>query len=165
MLMKQRLAILEEHGLGLNEIQEVIATLEPLPGAREFTDWLRERFQVVILSDTFYEFAQPLMRQLGFPTLLCHKLDVDGSGRVVDYRLRQANPKRQAIVALKSIYYRTIAAGDSYNDTTMLAEADAGILFHAPDNVIREFPQFPAVHTYDDLKRAFIAASNRELSL
>ncbi len=164
-LMKQRLSILEEHGLGLNEIQEVIASLEPLPGAREFTDWLRERFQVVILSDTFYEFAMPLMRQLGYPTLLCHKLEVEKDGRVADYRLRQANPKRQAIVALKSIYYRTIAAGDSYNDTTMLAEADAGILFSAPENVIREFPQFPAVHTYEDLKKAFIRASNRDLRL
>jgi phosphoserine/homoserine phosphotransferase len=164
-LMKQRLRILDQHGLGLNEIQEVISTLEPLPGAREFTDWLRERFQVIILSDTFYEFSQPLMRQLGFPTLLCHKLDVDASGKVQDYCLRQANPKRQAVVALKSIYYRVIAAGDSYNDTTMLAEADAGILFHAPDNVIREFPQFPAVHSYEDLKKEFIKASNRPLTL
>lgn len=164
-LMKQRLRILDENGLGLNEIQEVIATLEPLPGAREFTDWLRERFQVIILSDTFYEFAQPLMRQLGFPTLLCHKLEVDEKGKVTDYKLRQANPKRQAIVALKSMYYRTIAAGDSYNDTTMLAEADAGILFHAPDNVIAEFPQFPAVHSYQDLKKEFIKASNRPLTL
>lgn len=164
-LMKQRLRILDEQGLGLREIQEVIATLEPLPGAIEFTNWLRERFQVVILSDTFYEFSQPLMRQLGFPTLLCHKLEVDGNGRVVDYKLRQVNPKRQAVVALKSIYYRVIAAGDSYNDTTMLGEADAGILFHAPENVIREFPQFPAVHTYEDLKKEFIKASNRPLSL
>lgn len=164
-LMKQRLGILDQHGLGLNEIQEVIATLEPLPGAVEFTNWLRERFQLIILSDTFYEFSQPLMRQLGFPTLLCHKLEVDANGRVTDYKLRQANPKRQAVVALKSIYYRVIAAGDSYNDTTMLSEADAGILFHAPDNVIAEFPQFPAVHTYEDLKKEFIKASNRELTL
>jgi len=164
-LMKQRLSILDRHGLGLNEIQEVIASLTPLEGARDFIDWLRERFQVVILSDTFYEFSQPLMRQLGFPTLLCHKLDVDQTGRVVDYRLRQSNPKRQAVVALKSIYYRVIAAGDSYNDTTMLAEADAGILFHAPDNVIAEFPQFPAVHTFADLKGEFIKASNRTLTL
>lgn len=159
-LMKQRLRILEEHRLGLPEIQEVIATLAPMAGAREFVDWLRERFQVVILSDTFYEFAQPLMRQLGYPTLLCHKLEVSPDGRVSDYRLRQANPKRQAIVALKSLYYRTIAAGDSYNDTTMLAEADAGILFKAPDNVIAEFPQFPAVATYEDLQQAFLDASN-----
>lgn len=164
-LMRQRLRILEEHGLGLNEIQEVIATLKPLDGAAEFVNWLRERFQVIILSDTFYEFAQPLMRQLGYPTLLCHKLEVDGSGKVIDYRLRQVNPKRQAVVALKSIYYRVIAAGDSYNDTTMLAEADAGILFHAPDNVIAEFPQFPAVHTFEDLKKEFLKASVRDLSL
>jgi phosphoserine/homoserine phosphotransferase len=164
-LMQYRLDLLKQHDLGLNEIQEVIATLSPLEGAADFVDWLRERFQVVILSDTFYEFASPLMKQLGYPTLLCHKLETDADGNVVDYKLRQANPKRQAIVGFKSMYYRTIAAGDSYNDTTMLAEADAGILFHAPDNVIKEFPQFPAVQTFDDLKREFIRASNRDLSL
>jgi len=139
--------------------------LSPLDGAKDFVDWLRERFQVVILSDTFYEFAQPLMRQLGFPTLLCHRLEVDSHGRVTDYKLRQANPKRQAVVGFKSMYYRTIAAGDSYNDTTMLAEADAGILFHAPQNVIDEFPQFPAVQDFESLKKEFIKASNRDLSL
>ena len=164
-LMQYRLDLLREHKLGLNEIQEVIATLSPLEGAADFVDWLRERFQVVILSDTFYEFASPLMKQLGYPTLLCHKLETDNNGNVADYRLRQANPKRQAIVGFKSMYYRTIAAGDSYNDTTMLAEADAGILFHAPDNVIKEFPQFPAVQTFADLKQEFIRASNRNLSL
>jgi phosphoserine/homoserine phosphotransferase len=164
-LMQYRLDLLRQHKLGLNEIQEVIATLSPLDGAADFVDWLRERFQVVILSDTFYEFASPLMKQLGYPTLLCHKLETDASGNVVNYRLRQANPKRQAIVGFKSMYYRTIAAGDSYNDTTMLAEADAGILFHAPDNVIKEFPQFPAVQTFADLKQEFIRASNRNLSL
>jgi len=164
-LMKQRLALLDKHGFKLQDIQEVIATLAPLEGAREFVDWLRERFQVIILSDTFYEFSQPLMRQLGFPTLFCHRLVADDEGRVVDYKLRQADPKRQSIRALQTIYYRTIAAGDSYNDTTMLAEADAGILFHAPQNVIEEFPQFPAVHTYEDLKKEFIKASNRELTL
>jgi phosphoserine/homoserine phosphotransferase len=164
-LMQYRLDLLRQHKLGLNEIQEVIATLSPLDGAADFVDWLRERFQVVILSDTFYEFASPLMKQLGYPTLLCHKLEADASGNVVNYRLRQANPKRQAIVGFKSMYYRTIAAGDSYNDTTMLAEADAGILFHAPDNVIKEFPQFPAVQTFADLKQEFIRASNRNLSL
>ncbi len=164
-LMKQRLALLDQHGFKLQDIQEVIATLKPLDGAREFVDWLRERFQVIILSDTFYEFSQPLMRQLGFPTLFCHRLVADEEGRVVDYKLRQADPKRQSIRALQTIYYRTIAAGDSYNDTTMLAEADAGILFHAPQNVIEEFPQFPAVHTYEDLKKEFIKASNRELTL
>jgi len=164
-LMRQRLAILDRHDLGLQEIQDVVASLAPLPGAPAFVDWLRERFQVLILSDTFYEFSQPLMRQLGFPALLCHKLEVDDRGRVVNYRLRQANPKRQAVLALKSLYYRVIAAGDSYNDTTMLAEADAGILFKAPANVIAEFPQFPAVDTYDELRQAFVAASDRALSL
>ncbi len=164
-LMTMRLGELDKHGLGLNEIQEVISTLSPLDGAQEFVNWLRERFQVIILSDTFYEFAGPLMKQLGYPTLLCHKLTVDGNGKVTDYNIRQANPKRQSIVALKSLYYRTIAAGDSYNDTTMLAEADAGILFKAPQNVIEEFPQYPAVHTYDDLKQEFLKASVRDLSL
>jgi phosphoserine/homoserine phosphotransferase len=164
-LMKQRLRILEQHKLGLKEIQNVIATLKPLDGAVEFVDWLRERFQVIILSDTFYEFSQPLMRQLGFPTLLCHRLNVDERGMVVGYTLRQKDPKRQSVLALKTLYYRIIAAGDSYNDTTMLGEADQGILFHAPQNVIDQFPQFPAVHTYEDLKKEFIKASNRQLSL
>jgi phosphoserine / homoserine phosphotransferase len=164
-LMKQRLRILEEHNLGLPDIQDVIAGIKPLDGANEFVDWLRERFQVVILSDTFYEFAQPLMRQLGFPALLCHKLETDDQGRVINYKLRQANPKRQSVLAFKSLYYRVIAAGDSYNDTTMLVEADAGILFHAPENVIREFPQFPAVHTFNDLKKEFVKASVRELTI
>ena len=164
-LMNYRLDLLRQHGLGLNEINEVIATLKPLEGAGDFIDWLRERFQVVILSDTFYEFAEPLMKQLGHPTLLCHRLESDADGTVTGYQLRQANPKRQAIVAFKSLYYRTVAAGDSYNDTTMLAEADAGILFHAPQNVIEEFPQFPAVQTFAALKEEFIRASNRSLRL
>ncbi len=164
-LMKQRLRLLDENGLGLNDIQKVIADMKPMEGAADFLNWLRERFQVVILSDTFYEFAAPLMAQLGYPTLLCHKLETDKNGRVTDYKLRQANPKRQAIVGFKSMYYRTIAAGDSYNDTTMLAEADAGILFKAPAKVIEEFPQYPAVHEYEDLKREFLKASIRELSL
>src|SRR5690606_1600580 len=114
-LMRQRLRILKEHNLGLNEIQAVIAKLKPLEGAPEFVDWLRERFQVIILSDTFYEFSQPLMRQLGFPTLLCHRLNVDEQGKVVNYSLRQRDPKRQSVLALKTLYYRIIAAGDSYN--------------------------------------------------
>ena len=164
-LMQQRLRILDEHGLKLADIQAVIATLKPLDGAIEFVNWLRERFQVVILSDTFYEFSQPLMRQLGFPTLLCHRLITDEHDRVVSYQLRQKDPKRQSVLAFKTLYYRVIAAGDSYNDTSMLGEADRGILFHAPDNVIREFPQFPAVHTFEDLKKEFIKASNRQLSL
>lgn len=164
-LMRQRLRILDENGLKLPDIQAVIATLEPLPGAVEFVNWLRERFQLVILSDTFYEFGMPLMKHLGHPTLLCHKLEVDAEGRVVDYKLRQRDPKRQSVRAFQLLNYRVIAAGDSYNDTTMLAQAEKGILFHAPENVIREFPQFPAVHTYDDLKKAFIEASERNLSL
>ena len=164
-LMKQRLRILDEHGFKIQDIQEVIATLSPLDGAVEFIDWLRERFQVVILSDTFYEFAQPLMRQLGFPTLLCHKLETDKEGRITDYKLRQVDPKRQSIRAFQLLNYRCIAAGDSYNDTTMLKQAESGILFKSPQNVINEFPQFPAVHEYDDLKKEFLKASNRELSL
>jgi phosphoserine/homoserine phosphotransferase len=164
-LMKQRLRILDEHGLGLPEIQEVISTLSPLEGAAEFVDWLRERFQVVILSDTFYEFSAPLMKQLGWPTLLCHKLEVNDEGKVVDYKLRQKDPKRQSVKAFHSLQYRIIAAGDSYNDTTMLSEAEAGILFNAPDNVIAEFPQFPAVTGYENLKKEFIKASVRDLTL
>jgi len=164
-LMRQRLGLLEQHNLKINDIQEVIATLEPLPGAIEFVDWLRERFQLVILSDTFYEFSQPLMRQLGWPTLFCHRLITDESGAVIDYKLRQADPKRESVKAFHSLNYKVIAAGDSYNDTTMLSEADVGILFHAPQNVIDEFPQFQSVQEYDDLKRLFLAASERNLSL
>lgn len=164
-LMRQRLRILDENGLKLPDIQAVIAELEPLPGAIEFSHWLRERFQLVILSDTFYEFAMPLMKQLGHPTLLCHKLEVDNDGRVVDYKLRQRDPKRQSVRAFQLLNYRVIAAGDSYNDTTMLAQAEQGILFHAPQKVIEEFPQYPAVHTYEDFKKAFINASERDLTL
>ncbi|ABC29450.1 phosphoserine phosphatase/homoserine phosphotransferase bifunctional protein [Hahella chejuensis KCTC 2396] len=158
-LMKQRLEILDEHGYGLPDIQSVIAMLDPLPGAQEFVAWLRRRFQVVILSDTFYEFAMPLMEKLGWPTLLCHRLEVDENGKVTNYLLRQKDPKRMAVQAFHGLNYHVIAAGDSYNDTTMLAEADAGILFKAPDNVIAEFPQFPAVHSYDELRAEFIKAS------
>jgi phosphoserine/homoserine phosphotransferase len=164
-LMQQRLRILDEQGFTLTQIQDTISRLKPLEGAVEFVDWLRERFQLVILSDTFYEFAQPLMRQLGFPALLCHKLNVDDTGRITGYTLRQRDPKRQSVRAFQLLNYRVIAAGDSYNDTTMLTQAEAGILFHAPENVICEFPQFPAVHNYGDLKKAFLAASNRELTL
>jgi len=125
-LMKQRLGLLDQHNLKIDDIQEVIATLEPLPGAIEFIDWLRQRFQVIILSDTFYEFSQPLMQQLGWPTLFCHRLLTDDTGRVIDYKLRQEDPKRASVQALHSLKYRVIAAGDSYNDTTMLGEADVG---------------------------------------
>ncbi|WP_428607907.1 bifunctional phosphoserine phosphatase/homoserine phosphotransferase ThrH [Sedimenticola sp.] len=162
-LMRQRLQILKQHNLGLADIQEVIAGMSPLEGAREFLDWLRERFQVVILSDTFYEFAAPMMRQLGYPTLLCHKLGVDSDGMVEAYHLRQKDPKRQAVKAFHGLNFRVIAAGDSYNDTTMLAEADKGILFRPPQNVIDEFPQFPVVTDYSAFRDAFMQASNRAL--
>jgi len=164
-LMKQRLGLLDQHGYGVNEIQEVIATLSPLDGAADFLNWLRQRFQVVILSDTFYQFAGPLMSQLGYPALLCHNLLVDDSGKVVDYQLRQKDPKRQAVIGFKSMYYRTIAAGDSYNDTAMLEEAHAGILFRAPDSVIAEFPQYPVARSYEEFKKEFLKASNRNLEL
>lgn len=164
-LMKQRLSLLNQHNLGLDEIQAVVDTLTPMEGAVEFVNWLRERFQVVILSDTFYEFAQPLMRQLGWPTLFCHRLEVADDGKIVDYKLRQQDPKRSSVKAFHSLNYRCIAAGDSYNDTTMLGEAEAGILFKAPQNVIEEFPQYPSVSTYEELKQEFIKASVRNLSL
>ncbi len=158
-LMKRRLKILEEHKLGLPDIQAVIEQMGPLEGAHEFLNWLRERYQVIILSDTFYEFAAPLMRQLGHPTLLCHHLEVTEYGFVSDYKLRQKDQKRQAVKALHKLKFKVIAAGDSYNDTAMLAEADAGILFCPPQNVIDEFPQFPVTRNYDELKVAFAAAS------
>ncbi len=157
-LMRGRLAILERHKLGLPDIQKVIAGMGPLPGAREFVEWLRERFQVVILSDTFYEFAMPLMRQLGYPALLCHKLEVDAAGVVRNYVLRQAEAKRESVKAFRSLNFKVIAAGDSYNDTAMLAEAHAGILFRPPQNVIDEFPQYPVTRSYEELAAAFEAA-------
>ena len=143
-LMRARLAILERERLTLGDIQAVIATIRPLDGAHELLDWLRARMQVIILSDTFSEFAQPLMAQLGYPCLFCNSLTVDA-----------ADGKRKAVMALKLLNFRVVAAGDSYNDTTMLDEADAGILFRPPDNVIRDFPQFPVTHTYDELRVAF----------
>jgi phosphoserine/homoserine phosphotransferase len=158
-LMKFRLGVLAEHGLGLPDIQEVIAGLRPLEGAPAFLDWLRERFQIVILSDTFYEFADPLMAQLGRPTLFCHRLESDAKGRVVDYHLRQPDQKRRAVEAFHGLNFQVIAAGDSYNDTSMLSEADAGILFCPPDNVIAEFPQFPVTRNYDELESAFLEAA------
>ena len=154
-LMKQRLQILDDHKLGIKDIQEVISGLSPLEGAKDFLDWLRERCQVIILSDTFYEFALPLMRQLGYPALMCHKLEIEESGRVSDYILRQEDPKRKAIQAFHQLNFKTVAAGDSYNDTTMLSEADAGILFCPPQNVIDEFPQFPVTRNYQELQDAF----------
>ena len=160
-LMKRRLRILAENGLGLPDVQKVIGEMGPLEGADRFLDWLRERFQVLILSDTFYEFAAPLMRQLGFPTLFCHSLGVDDRGRIVDYFIRLPDQKRRTVMALRELEFRVIAAGDSYNDTTMLGAADAGILFRPPDNVIREFPQFPVTRTYEELREAFAEGEKR----
>lgn len=160
-LMVQRLGILKENNLKLNDIQAVIATLEPLPGAKAFLDSLRQSYQLVILSDTFYEFAQPFMKQLAWPTLFCHKLIVDAQDNVTDYKLRQPDPKRVSVKAFHDLRYRIFAAGDSYNDTTMLSEADSGFLFRAPDNVIEEFPQFPVTNEYDEL-RVFIDRAARE---
>jgi phosphoserine/homoserine phosphotransferase len=154
-LMTRRLSILAENDLGLSDIQEVIGGMVPLPGAKEFLEWLRERAQVVILSDTFYQFAAPMMRQLGWPTLLCHRLEIGEGGRVTNYHLRQKDGKRQAVRAFHQLNFRVIAAGDSYNDTTMLSEADAGILFRPPDNVIEEFPQFPVARSYDELSSEY----------
>jgi phosphoserine/homoserine phosphotransferase len=153
-LMQGRLRILAEHGLTMSAIEEVIGGLSPLPGARAFLDQLRDRTQVVILSDTFEQFARPLMRHLGMPTILCHRLIV-ADDRITGYELRMPDQKRQAVKALRNLNYRIFAAGDSYNDTTMLAEADAGFLFHAPDNVKTEFAHFPAFDEYDDLLDAF----------
>jgi phosphoserine/homoserine phosphotransferase len=152
-LMRYRLDLLDEHGLTMSLIEDVIAGLEPLDGARTFLDELRIRTQVVLLSDTFEQFARPLMQQLGWPTVLCHRLVV-AEDRIVDYELRQANQKQHAVEAFRRLNYCVIAAGDSYNDTTMLAAADHGYLFHAPENVVAEFPQFPALDTYDDLRLA-----------
>lgn len=160
-LMRQRIAILDRHGLKLGDIQQAIGTMEPLEGAQDFLDWLREGYPVLILSDTFDQFSLPLMRKLGYPTLFCNTLEVDGAGRIAGYQLRQRDGKRRAVEALRSLEFRVIAAGDSYNDTTMLGEADAGILFRPPDNVAREFSQFPVTRSYDELRDAFVRASRR----
>jgi phosphoserine/homoserine phosphotransferase len=160
-LMRGRLAILDQRKLKLADIQAVIETLEPLDGALEFLGWLRERWQVLILSDTFYQFAQPLMRKLGFPTLFANDLEIDATGRIAGYRLRQPDQKRQSVERLHELRFQVIAAGDSYNDTSMLRAADAGILFRPPQNVIDEFPQFPVTRDYAELSRAFQDAARR----
>jgi phosphoserine/homoserine phosphotransferase len=160
-LMRSRLDLLRRHRLGLPDIQKVIREMGPEPGARQFLDRLRVEYQVLILSDTFYEFAMPLMAQLGMPTLFCHRLTTDAQGFVVDYRLRMPDQKRASVRALKGLAFQVIAAGDSYNDTAMLAEAHAGILFRPPQNVIDDFPQFPVVRDYEALGREIRAASGR----
>jgi phosphoserine/homoserine phosphotransferase len=154
-LMRNRIAILEQHELKLADIQAVIRRMGPLEGAREFIAWLRSRYQVVILSDTFYEFAAPLMEQLDHPCLFCNSLIVDEQNRVRDYRLRIRDGKRKAVMAFKLLNFEVVAAGDSYNDITMLSEADSGILFRPSDTVVRDHPQFPVTRTYDELRAAF----------
>jgi phosphoserine/homoserine phosphotransferase len=151
-LMRQRLNILDENGLGLPDIHAVVAGLEPLPGARAFLDWIRDRWPLVILSDTFYEFVDPLMAALNRPTLFCHGLKIAPNGHIDDYQLRLADHKRASIKAFHALNFNTVAVGDSFNDTTMLAEADTGILFHAPDNIVAEFPQYPSQNEFDELK-------------
>ncbi|MGE5337160.1 MAG: bifunctional phosphoserine phosphatase/homoserine phosphotransferase ThrH, partial [Gemmatimonadota bacterium] len=160
-LMRFRLGLLRTHGLKLADIQETIGGMSPLPGAREFLDQLRTRYQVIILSDTFYEFADPLMRQLGRPTLFCHRLQVDSEGFVVDYRLRQPDQKRQAVKALRSLNFRVIAVGDSFNDTGMLSAADAGFFIHPPPAIAAQFPQFPVSRSFAELAAAIDAAAAR----
>jgi len=160
-LMRWRIALLRQHGLRLADIQAVISAMTPLPGALEFLDALRTRYQVVILSDTFYEFADPLMRQLGRPTLFCHRLVIDADGFVAAYLLRQRDPKRAAVNALKSLNFQVLAAGDSFNDTAMLSAADAGFFIHPPPTIAAQFPQFPVASDYRELTAAIDEAAAR----
>lgn len=158
-LMRFRIGLLKQHGLKLADIQEVIAGMGPMEGAREFLEELRSRYQVMILSDTFYEFAQPLMRQLGWPTLLCHRLEVDAEGFVTRHVLRMADQKRHAVNALRLLNFQVIAAGDSYNDTGMLMSAHAGFFIHPPESIVAQFPQFPVTRSYAELKARIDAAA------
>jgi len=160
-LMKKRLSILEQHGLKLKDIQDVIETMSPLEGAEEFLHWLRHEFQVIILSDTFYQFAAPLMKQLGHPTLFCHQLKVGDDGKILDYELRMKDQKRAAVLKLKELNFKVVAAGDSYNDIGMLETANVGILFSPPDNVVKEFPQFQVTRNYQELREAFSQAKKK----
>ena len=152
-LMQMRLKILKERNLRLQDIQDVIATISPLPGAEKFIAWIRERTQFIILSDTFYEFAKPLMAQLGYPTIFCHSLEVDDGGTITGYRLRLDQSKRSAIAAFRDLQFNTLAMGDSYNDIAMLERADAGVLFNPPENVINDFPHLPVIRSYGEAKR------------
>ena len=163
-LMQGRLKILKQHNLKLNDIQAVIETLSPLEGAQEFLKWLKSEFQVIILSDTFYQFAGPLMKQLDYPTLFCHNLIVEANGEISGYKLRQQDQKTKAVKALQGLNLKVISAGDSYNDTGMLQQADAGILFCPPENVIRQFPQFPVATDYVQFKELFIQTRERLLN-
>ena len=159
-LMTRRLAILDQHKLTIHDIQGVIDKMGPLEGAVDFVAWLRERCQVIILSDTFYQFAQPLMRQLGFPTLFCNQLEIDQAGRIVNYHMRMQNQKKHSVAAFKSLNFHVLAAGDAYNDTAMLGEAHAGFFFRPPDHLPNEFPKFPVTRTYGELQACFARAGN-----
>ena len=159
-LMTRRLAILDQHKLTIHDIQGVIDKMGPLEGAVDFVAWLRERCQVIILSDTFYQFAQPLMRQLGLPTLFCNQLEIDQVGRIVNYHMRMQNQKKRSVAAFKSLNFQILAAGDAYNDTAMLGEAHAGFFFRPPDHLPDEFPQFPVTRTYGELQACFARAGN-----
>lgn len=163
-LMRYRLKILRENSLGIREIQKTIGDLCPLPGAAEFLEELQAWAQVIILSDTFYPFGMPFMKQLGWPTLFCHDLEISDNGEIIDYKLRQEDPKRRAVEAFHKLNFQVLAAGDSYNDTTMLGTADAGILFRPPDNVVREFPEFPVVQNHADLQTELKKAAGRLMS-
>ncbi|MEE9498649.1 MAG: bifunctional phosphoserine phosphatase/homoserine phosphotransferase ThrH [Nitrospinaceae bacterium] len=154
-LMRGRLKILDENNLKLADIQKVIQKIKPLEGANDFLEWLKSEFQVIILSDTFYQFAGPLMAQLDYPTLFCNELIIDNEGRIANYRLRQADGKTKAVTTLQSMNFQVVAAGDSYNDTGMLKQADAGIFFRPPESITKEFPQFPITHQYEEMKQAF----------
>ena len=151
-LMQWRIGILEEKGLTLKDIQDVIAQIEPLDGANEMIDWIKKRSQLIVVSDTFAQFADPLMAQLNRPTLFCHQLVIDDRGMIMDYKLRQKDPKKKVVEALQGLQYKVIAFGDSYNDTTMLLQADVGILFRPPQNVIDDFSQLPVVNNYEELR-------------
>jgi len=151
-LMKKRLSILNDHGLKIQDIQKVIESINPLEGAVEFLDWLRSRTQVIIISDTFTLFAGPLMKKLGWPTLICNSLSLNKDGSIIDYNIRQKDGKKKAVLSLKNLNYQIIAVGDSYNDITMLKAADTGILFRPPDNIKNEFKELPVSYNYDELK-------------
>jgi phosphoserine/homoserine phosphotransferase len=160
-LMRARLQILQSHKLKINDIQEVIKTLTPLEGAKEFLLWLKSEFQVIILSDTFYEFSGPLMKQLDYPTLFCHQLVIDNKGSIIDFHLRQEDQKTKAVKALQGLNFKVISAGDSYNDTGMLKQADSGILFCPPESVIKEFPQYPIAKNYIEFKALLMSAREK----
>jgi len=151
-LMTKRLSILDEHNLTLKDIQDVIASLDPLDGAKQMLDWIRKQAQIIILSDTFEEFAGPLMEKLGFPALLCHNLTVDAANRITGYNLRIDNQKARAVKALQGLNYHVIAFGDSYNDTGMILAADQGFFFKPPESITRDFPDIPITRSYDELK-------------